>query len=43
MIDFQREIFLNVHAMKREREQERMSLKEGSSLRPMIQGISSTA
>ena len=32
LMDLQREIFLKIHALKREREQERLSLKEGSSL-----------
>ena len=39
---FQREIFLKIHALKREREQQRISLTEGSSLQPLRQGSSST-
>ena len=31
LMDLQREIFLNIHALKREREQEKMSLREVSS------------
>ena len=43
LVDLQREIFLKVHALKKEREQERISLKEVSSLKPLRQGISLTA
>ena len=32
-------IFLNVCSLKREQEQERPSLKEGSSLQPLMQDI----
>ena len=42
LMGLQREIFLKIHALKREREQERLSLGEGSSLQPMRQGRSST-
>ena len=40
LMDLQREICLMIHALKREWEQERLSLKEGSSLQPLGQGIS---
>ena len=40
LVYLQREIFLMIHAMKREREQERISLKVGSSLHPPRQGSS---
>ena len=40
LMDLQREIFLMIHALKREREQERLSLKEGSSFQPLRQGSS---
>ena len=43
LIDLQRKIFLKVHVLKRKREQESISLKEGSSLKPLRQGISSTS
>ena len=43
LIYIQREIFLMIHAMKREQEQERLYLKDGSSLQPLRQGISSIA
>ena len=39
---FQREIFLKIHALKREREKQRLSLKEGSSLQPLRQESSLT-
>ena len=32
---------LKIHELKREREQERISLKDGSSLQPLRQGIRS--
>ena len=41
-MDLQQEIFLKIHAMKRERDQERLSFKEGSSLQPLRQGTSLT-
>ena len=43
LMDLQREIFLKIHALKKEWEQERLSLKEGSSFQPLRQGSSSTA
>ena len=42
-MDLQREIFLMIHELKREHEQERLYLKEGSSLQPLRQGSSLTA
>ena len=42
-MDHQLEIFLKIHALKGEREQEMISLKEGSSLQPLRQGRISTA
>ena len=39
----QEEMFLNIHALKREQDQERISLKEGSIFQTLSQGISSTA
>ena len=42
-MDLQREIFLKIHALKRERDKESLSLKEGSILRPLRQVRSSTA
>ena len=42
LIDLQLEIFLKIHALRREREQERLSLQEGSSFQPLRQGRSST-
>ena len=38
MLDLHREIFLKIHALKREQDQENISLKEGSSLYPLRQG-----
>ena len=38
LMDIQREIFLMINALKRERQQERLSLKYGSSLQPLRQG-----
>ena len=32
LVDLQREMFLKIHALKKEGEQERLTLKEGSSL-----------
>ena len=32
LMDLQREIFLKIHAMKRDRDQKRISFKEGSTL-----------
>ena len=43
LMDLQLEIFLKIHALKREREQERLSLKEGSNLQPLRKGRSLTA
>ena len=43
MLDLQREIHLRVHSLNRQREQERRSLKEVSSLQSLRQEISSTA
>ena len=43
LMDLQREIFLKVHALKRQRDHERISLEEGSSSQPLRQGISSIA
>ena len=43
LMDLQREIFLKVHALKRERDHDRISLEEGSSSQPLRQGISSMA
>ena len=43
LMDLQREFVLNIHALKRGRDQERLSFKEGSSLQPLRQGSSSTA
>ena len=43
LMDLQRETFLMIHALKREREKERLSLKEGSTLQPLRQISSSTA
>ena len=42
LMDLQREISLKIHALKREQEQERLSLKEGSNLQLLRQGISLT-
>ena len=42
LMDLQREIFLEIHVLKRERYQERLSLKKGSSFQPLRQGSSST-
>ena len=42
-MDIQRAIFLKVNSLKREREQERVSLKEDSSLNPLRKGIIPTA
>ena len=39
LMDLQIEIYLNIHALNRKREQERIYLKEGSSLYPLRQGI----
>ena len=38
LLDLQLEIFLKIHSHRREREQETISLKEGSSLQPLRQG-----
>ena len=38
LMDLQRKIFLNIHAPKRERKQERLSLKQGSSFQPLRKG-----
>ena len=38
LMDLQREICLKIHALNREWEQERLSLKEGSSFQPLMQG-----
>ena len=43
LMDLQREIFLKIHALKRERDKESLSLKEGSILRPLRQVRSLTA
>ena len=39
---FQREIFLKIHALKREQEHRRIYFTEGSILQPLRQGSSST-
>ena len=41
-MDLQQEIFLKVHALKRERKHERLSLREGPSLQHLRQGRSLT-
>ena len=43
MMGLQREIFLRTHALKKEWEQKILSFEEGSSLKPLRQGSSSTA
>ena len=43
LMDIQREIFLRVNSLKRERDQGMISLKEGSSLQPLRKVRSSTA
>ena len=40
---FQGEIFLKVNSLNRERYEEMISLKEGSSFQPLMQGRSMTA
>ena len=42
LMDIKLAIFFKFHSLKREREQESLSLKEGSILNPTIQGRSST-
>ena len=42
LMGLQREIFLKINALNRERDQERISLKKGSSFQPLRQGSSST-
>ena len=42
-MDPKREIFLKIHALRREREHESLSLKEGSSLQFLRQGRSFVA
>ena len=41
--NLQGEIFFKINALKRGQDQERISLKEGTNLNPMRQGISLTA
>ena len=36
MMDIQREILLNIHALKRDQDQERLSSKGSSSVKPLI-------
>ena len=43
LMDLQREIFLKINALKRGRDQERLSFKEGSNFQPLRQGRSFTA
>ena len=43
LIDLQRKIFLKIHALKRKREQERLSMKDGSSFHPLRHGRISPA
>ena len=40
LIDLQREIFFKIYVLKREQEQESLSLKESSSLKPLSKGRS---
>ena len=43
LMGFQGEIFLKVNSLNRERYEEMISLKEGSSFQPLMQGRSLTA
>ena len=42
LMDLQREIFLKIHSLNREQDQERLSLKEDSCLQPLRQEMSPT-